>query len=229
VGGQEKKGAASVGTRRKVSAKSGRKPPREQGKRREQQRAIETRRAILDAALNEFAERGFEGASIRRIGERASLDWTLITYHFRNKDLLWRAVAIDAFSQMEAAQAPDPALPAAESVRRDVWGFLQLTIQQTAFHHFMLQENHGSSPRLKWLVKNVLSKQRERIVPKIRQAQAEGKMLQGDSDLVYYMLIGMVSVLSSLKDEIKTTVGISHNDPRAIEAYWRLVESAVFK
>src|SRR6266576_2144605 len=34
-------------------------------KRAEQQRSLETRGAILDAAIAEFAERGFEGASIR--------------------------------------------------------------------------------------------------------------------------------------------------------------------
>src|SRR5258707_6172135 len=36
-------------------------------KRAEQQRAVNTRRAILNAALTEFAEKGFEAASIRVI------------------------------------------------------------------------------------------------------------------------------------------------------------------
>ena len=61
--------------------------------RAQQQRALATRAAILNAAIAEFAERGFEGASIRRIADRTGLQHPLITYHYRSKDILWRAAA----------------------------------------------------------------------------------------------------------------------------------------
>src|SRR5258708_25003685 len=86
-------------------------------KRAEQQRSLETRGAILDAAIAEFAERGFEGASIRAIADRLGLQHPLITYHFRSKDLLWRAAAEHAFAQIRArsdTSAPEnPDLPLA--------------------------------------------------------------------------------------------------------------------
>lgn len=220
VGSTNKDGSTATGGRGKT-------------RRREQRRAIETRRALLDAALTEFAERGFEGASVRRIGERAGLDYTRITYHFKNKAALWRAVAADAFAQMDAmweeALQSEPEASSAEYVRLEVRTFLQFTIEHTEFHHFMLQENHGSSPRLKWLIKKILSKARERIVPKIREAQADGHMLPGNPDLLYYMLIGMTSVLSSLKDEMRATVKFSLDDSAAVDAYWQLIERAVFR
>src|ERR1700716_1513888 len=62
-------------------------------KRAEQQRALETRGAILDAAIAEFAKRGFEGASIRAIADRLGLQHPLITYHYRSKDAPWGAAA----------------------------------------------------------------------------------------------------------------------------------------
>src|SRR5881227_3100015 len=71
-------------------------------KRAEQQRSLETRGAILDAAIAEFAERGFEGASIRAIADRLGLQHPLITYHYRSKDILWRAAAEHAFAQISA-------------------------------------------------------------------------------------------------------------------------------
>ena len=71
-------------------------------KRAEQQRSIETRAAILDAAIAEFAERGFDGASIRAIADRLGLQHPLITYHYRSKDILWRAAAEHAFTQIRA-------------------------------------------------------------------------------------------------------------------------------
>src|SRR6202795_2473739 len=69
-------------------------------KRAEQQRSIETRASILDAAIAEFAERGFKGASIRAIADRLGLQHPLITYHYRSKDILWRAAAEHAFAQI---------------------------------------------------------------------------------------------------------------------------------
>lgn len=207
--------------------------PRKKTKRREQQRAVETRRAILDASLNEFAERGFDGASMRRIGERAGLEFTLIKYHFRSKDALWRAVAEHAFGQIEAlwdeAIPTDSEMSAAERVKTEFRTFLRFTVGHTAFHHFMLRENQGSSPRLAWLVDKLLKKTMSRIVPQIRQAQAEGALIQADPALVYYALIGMSSVLSSLNGEMSATIGFSLDDTRSVDAYWQLVERAMFR
>jgi TetR/AcrR family transcriptional regulator len=200
--------------------------------RREQTRAIETRRAIMDAALNEFAERGFDGATTRHIGERAGLDYTLITYHFRTKDALWRAVAESAFAEIEAkwdkAIPMDSQMSAANRVRKEFHTFLQFTIEHTAFHHFMLRENQVNSPRLAWLVENVVSKTRQRILPQIRAAQAAGELIKADPDLLYFMLIGMTSVLSSLKGEMSETIGFSLDDSKAVNRYWKLIERAVF-
>src|SRR6195256_1761570 len=71
-------------------------------KRAEQQRSIETRAAILNAAIAEFAERGFEGASIRAIADRLDLQHPLITYHYRRKDILWRGGAEESFAPIKA-------------------------------------------------------------------------------------------------------------------------------
>src|SRR5260370_15454892 len=72
-------------------------------KRAEQQRSIETRASILNAAIAEFAERGFEGASIRVIADRLGLQHPLITYHYRSKDILWRGAAEEPFAPIPYA------------------------------------------------------------------------------------------------------------------------------
>src|ERR1700758_5501870 len=83
-------------------------------KRAEQQRSQSTRAAILRAAVAEFAEKGFEAASIRSIAERTGFQHPLITYHYPSKDLLWQAVAEDTFERVQlewdarAAEEADP-------------------------------------------------------------------------------------------------------------------------
>ncbi|WP_257542484.1 MULTISPECIES: TetR/AcrR family transcriptional regulator [unclassified Sphingobium] len=137
--------------------------------RKEQQRAVDTRASILSAALSEFAAKGFEGASTRDIATRADVKQQLVVYHFGSKDALWKAVALDLFAELEGIwhlHIPDDAdMPAMERVRIEYKTFLRFTIEHPQFHHFMLQENLPSSPRLAWLVENVLARLFQRILP----------------------------------------------------------------
>jgi len=202
-------------------------------KRREQPRAIKTRNLILDAALTEFARRGFDAASIRSIAERTGLQHPLITYHFRTKLILWRAVAEHAFAEIRAAwdrQArPDRDFPPIDRVREEYRTFLRFTLQYPDFHHFMLRESHPNNPRLTWLTKTILRPLlEERLLPQIRAAQQAGELPPGNPILIHYMLIGMTSVLCSLHDEIQTIAGICTTDPNIEHEYWGLIDATVF-
>lgn len=52
----------------------------------------ETREAILDAARTAFAERGYDGASIRQIATSAGVDPALVHHYFGAKDRLFLAI-----------------------------------------------------------------------------------------------------------------------------------------
>ena len=80
-----------------------------------------TRRALVEAAAEAFAEHGFEAASVRAITAAAGVNQGAITYHFGGKDGLYRAVLQAARTVMGAQPLLSPAdvdhLPIAESVR----------------------------------------------------------------------------------------------------------------
>src|ERR1700750_2270856 len=124
-------------------------------KRAEQQRSIETRAAILNAAIAEFAERGFEGASIRAIAERLRLEHSVITYHYRSKDILWRAAAEHAFAQIRAGwdnSAPENSdLPPLARLREEYAALFRYTVAFPEFHRFMRQEAFTNNRRLEWV------------------------------------------------------------------------------
>ena len=183
--------------------------------------------------MTEFAQRGFEAASIRRIAQRTRLKHPLVTYHFKSKLLLWRAVAEYAFAEIKMAwdrqSPPGLELPPIERVREEYRTFLRFTLMYPDFHHFMLRESHPHNPRLAWLAKNVLSPiLNERLLPQIRSAQQAGQLPDANPVLIHYMLIGMTSVLCSLRDEIAQISGIKANDPKVEHDYWALIEQTVF-
>lgn len=51
--------------------------------------SMDTRRRLLEAALIVFAERGFDGAGIREIAERAKANSAMVQYHFGGKEGLY--------------------------------------------------------------------------------------------------------------------------------------------
>jgi len=62
--------------------------PRRRGRRASGE---DTRAALLAAAREEFTERGFDGATVRRIAERAGVDAAMVNHWFGGKDQLFTA------------------------------------------------------------------------------------------------------------------------------------------
>ena len=89
-----------------------------------QARGEETRRRILETALDLFAAQGYEGASTRQIAEGAGVNLPAIQYYFGNKEGLYRAVIEDITADTDrhmASLAPrvQAALDAPETPREE--------------------------------------------------------------------------------------------------------------
>jgi TetR/AcrR family transcriptional regulator len=201
-------------------------------KRAEQQRSIETRASILNAAIAEFAERGFEGASIRAIADRLGLQHPLITYHYRSKDILWRAAAEHAFAQIRTEwdmSAPEESdLSPLARLRQEYAALFRYTVAFPEFHRFMRQETLTNNPRLKWVAEAVLAPLLGRLLPQIVEAQRQGFLPAVDPILFHYMMVSLTATLSGFGPEMQVTSGLSSVDPEVAAAYWRLVDETVF-
>jgi AcrR family transcriptional regulator len=60
-----------------------------------------TRARILAAAIDVFAEQGYEGASTREICGRAGVNGAALNYHFRSKQQMWLAVCDEVSQRMQ--------------------------------------------------------------------------------------------------------------------------------
>jgi AcrR family transcriptional regulator len=73
-----------------------------------------TRDALLAAATQLFAERGYEGVPVRAIARKAGVNNAMISYHFGGKRQLYREIVRATFSEIVArverlGQSPRPA------------------------------------------------------------------------------------------------------------------------
>ena len=197
-----------------------------------QQRAQRTRAAILKAALAEFAERGFEAASIRSIAERTGIQHPLITHHYPSKDLLWQAVAEDTFERIrlewDEHASEECGLSAFELLRTEYRALFRHTAKFPEFHRFMRQEAALDNPRLRWVAVNVLKPLINRLLPQIEAAQAEGQLAPVEPILFHYMMVSLTAALSEFGPEMRVTRRLSADRPEVANAYWSFVEQTVF-
>lgn len=90
-----------------------RRAPDAADRRRDAERS---RQALLDAALDEFAAKGFDGARVQEIADRAGVNKQLIAYYFGGKDGLYQEIQ-RGWPAAEAERA-DPDLPLGEIAAR---------------------------------------------------------------------------------------------------------------
>lgn len=80
-------------------------PSAVRGRPATQARGEDTRRRILETALDLFAAHGYEGASTRQIAEGAGVNLPAIQYYFGNKEGLYRAIIEDIVADTERHMA----------------------------------------------------------------------------------------------------------------------------
>lgn len=211
----------------------GEKPRRKVQKRKVQQRAVETRQVILQAALSEFAEKGFDAATTRGIAERANIQHPRITYHYRNKEILWRAVAEHYFAEIQAnwdRNIPDTCqMSAKEKVHEEFRAFFRFTMENPDFHNFMLRENRPNNPRLPWLVDTVVTPIVGRLLSQIRVAQQTGDLPEGSPILMVFMLIGATSALSTLRPQLNLMTNYLAETPAVAKDYEDIFSRLIFR
>lgn len=97
---------------------------------------------ILEAAAEEFAARGFDGARVDRIAARAGLNKAMLYYHFRGKAALHRAIITDLFRSLADVLTADQRLPGTpeERVRRFIRTIASETVARPHFPSIWLRE-----------------------------------------------------------------------------------------
>lgn len=85
-----------------------------------------TRERVLEAALSEFAERGFHDASIEGIAERAGLTKGAVYYYFHDKDDLAADLQAELWERLaaEANEGFEPDEPIGDNLKRSLRTFL---------------------------------------------------------------------------------------------------------
>lgn len=198
-----------------------------------QQRTLDTRRKIINAAIEEFGRHGYEGASTRAIATNAGLQHTLVTYHFSSKEGLWREAVSSILAQYKAAF--DMRLEGLRGVEDAVKlrliheDFIRFAATNLDFHRIMADVGGSPSPQLDWLTEAYLRHTFDMRAELIRGAQRAGRYIDGDPYHLEYIFIGAVTRIYMLSAEVEQITGRSPFDPSFVDEHVRLCLGLFFR
>lgn len=185
--------------------------------RKQQQRSIITQQKLLDAAILAFSENGFKGTSTRDIADRAGVHHPLITYHFKNKDQLWRAAADRIFREFNIslvkAMAEIPEVDPKARAEAFIRTYVKYAYEQPALHKIILLESSYPSERLDWLVDSHLKPLYEMVVGQLIKLQELGVSPPGNPALLYNMIRVSAGGLLALGLEVRGSSSFDFEDP----------------
>lgn len=163
--------------------------------------AERTRRAIVDAALTLFADRGFDGVSLRDIAKHAGTAHGLIRHHLGSKDDVWRAVVDEADARYVAA-LPRGLLAladgGAEASLRDVVSTVVTGLTLASWRHpeitrLLLHEGAAGGERLDYLLRHIQPLRRISD-PLLARLHAAGLLTDHDEQAFFLLLVGTATM-----------------------------------
>ena len=104
---------------------------------------IDKKEHIMNAAIELFAEKGFEGSSIRDLAARADVNVAMVNYYFGSKDKLFEAIVEYKASfmrgKMDEIEA-DTKMTEIEKIDLIIENYVAKILSNRSFHRILYQE-----------------------------------------------------------------------------------------
>lgn len=191
----------------------------EQAKKRQrapQQRAEDTREAILQAGIDLFSTQGYDGISIRAIEAASKTKRGLVSYHFGSKENLWKAVAERVFENLPVASEETLAtirdLDRRAQIRAHLTNFVRYSAKHPEISRLIIQEGKSASWRLEHLVDNY-------VRPRVQHIN---ELMGGELDAhTLYIFIGAATLIFDVEAECERMFGFNPREDEFVREHAR--------
>jgi AcrR family transcriptional regulator len=194
--------------------------------RRPRRTREDLRELLLESGLEEFATKGFDGASTRSIAQRVDAHQPQINYHFASKEALWEAAVDHLFTLLVDAVDPilgddlgdDPAVLGAafaERIRR----FVRFAADHPELNRILVREAAEDSERLRWMVERYVRPLYRAITRIWEQLRTAGIAAPIATASVHYVLVGAASLPFVNAAEARMLTGREPTDPEWVERH----------
>lgn len=171
-----------------------------------------TRRSILEAATDEFVSKGFAGASVNEIADRANVNKRMLYHYFGKKEELYVAVLERVYIALRTAQTQLKLsdLPPIEAIRKLVLFTWNYYLEHPEFLSLLGAENlmHGKYAARSQRMKEVTLPLREVIEQVVHKGQEDGVFRANiDGFQLYLTIAGLCSQYVSARYTMSSFTG----------------------
>ena len=155
------------------------------------------RSQILEAAVGEFAEKGFQEASLAAIARRVGVTAPLVLYHFGSKANLWRQ-ALEVFSAnfstvIDDAVEQGSSLEGRDALRLVVRRLVHFFAANRAAYRLMRDDGATEIGQSEWFASRRLGAAVKQIENVYQRAVTEGALRPAPFETTFFMILGAVS------------------------------------
>ncbi len=113
---------------------------------------------ILEAALEAFAQRGYDGVSVRELNRQIGVSHNLVHHYFGSKDALWRAAIDHGLSRVNDTWRLEDLGPLTdlEKMKVGLRRFLEVVARAPAIQRIMEYEGAVGGPRLDYIAERYI-------------------------------------------------------------------------
>jgi TetR/AcrR family transcriptional regulator len=187
------------------------------------------RQQLVEAAVQEFAARGFDGASTRAIAARVGAHQPQINYHFASKEALWRAATDHLFgllhSELDSVGLnPDtigelPAVELAERFGDAVRRFVHFAACHPELNRIMIHEGCRATDRLRWLTDQHVRPLHALITVAWSRLRGAGIAAPVPVEVVHHVLVGAASLPYVVSAEVELLGFGAPTEPEWVQAH----------
>lgn len=153
-----------------------------------------TRKSLLAAASEIFAEKGYRDATIAEISERAGTNIAAVNYHFGDKETLYSESWREAFRDSIAAYPPDGGVPSTSPAKERLRGQIAALVHRVNDRdnrEFRIAHKELANPTglLEEVARTEISPLREKMEVSLREILGRN----ATADQVRYCAISIIS------------------------------------
>ncbi|RYY97735.1 MAG: TetR/AcrR family transcriptional regulator [Chitinophagaceae bacterium] len=177
---------------------------------------------IIHTAEGLFAQKGYDGTSVRDIAEAAGVNLAMISYYFGSKEGLIKALFEERTADVALAVEAllrDETLTPMEKVDRLIDDYVERIARKVQFHKIMMYEQMlEKNSFLTALLMEMKQRNQERVASLLRQGQESGLFApQIDIPLLMQTLFGTVSNCYFNREYYRRSSGLEALDDAAFE------------
>lgn len=135
-----------------------------------------TEEKIFNAARIIFQKKGFAGARMQEIADEAGINKAMLHYCFKNKELLFQAVFMNAFSQLapQINEIFNSRESFFEKIRKFTHSYISFVIQNPYLPQFVIQEMNNNPEFVMSFLKNENRPNPALLITQIEREIADG-------------------------------------------------------